>query len=253
MNDLSTKYGFCKVSIAPIRAEKRDAAEMVTQLLFGEPIEILEIENSWLKIQSLIDGYIGFVDAKQILRLSFKEVNRWLSDFQVERSAFTQINTPWGVQWISCGSFSSEMEEFKIGNIEFQRLTESKSVSNSIIEQASIFLNTPYLWGGKSIFGIDCSGFTQLLFLLNDIKLPRDAYQQEEIGQSITFSEKEIGDLAFFSNESGKVIHVGLVGKKNEIVHASGCVRKDELKSDGIYSNLNGLKTHNLHSIRRYK
>jgi cell wall-associated NlpC family hydrolase len=253
MTDLSTKYGYCKVSVAPIRAEKRDAAEMVTQLLFGEPIEILEIENSWLKIQSLIDGYIGFVDSKQILKLSFKEVNKWLNDFQIETSAFTQINTPWGVQWISCGSFSSKMEDFKIGNNPFNRITLANNESNSIIEQASIFLNTPYLWGGKSIFGIDCSGYTQLIYRLNDVKLPRDAYQQEEIGQSIIFSEKEIGDLAFFSNESGKVIHVGLIGDKNEIFHASGCVRKDELKSDGIYSLLSGLKTHNLHSIRRYK
>ena len=253
MNDLSTKYGFCKVTTAPIRAEKRDASEMISQLLFGEPIEILEIENSWLKIQSLIDGYLGFVDAKQILKLSKKEVNIWLNEFKIESTAFTQIETPWGVQWISCGSFSSEMEDFKIGNNDFQRITESKSVSNSIIEQASIFLNTPYLWGGKSIFGIDCSGFTQLIYRLNDIKLPRDAYQQEEIGQPIHFDEKKMGDLAFFSNENGKVIHVGLVAGNNQIIHASGFVRKDVLKPDGIYSSLNGLKTHNLHSIKRYK
>jgi len=253
MNDLSTKYGFCKVTIAPIRSGKRDASEMISQLLFGEPIEILEVENSWLKIQSLIDGYIGFVDAKQILKLSFKEVNKWLNDFQIECSAFTQIETSWGTQLISCGSFTSENLIFNIGNNRFKRILPAHKTTLSWNDQASIFLNTPYLWGGKSIFGIDCSGYTQLIYRLNDIKIPRDAYQQEEIGESILFDDKKMGDLAFFSNENGKVVHVGFLAKNNHIFHASGYVQKDELKLDGIYSSLNGLKTHNLHSIKRYK
>lgn len=253
MSDLKTKYGFCKVSIAPLRAEKRDASEMVSQLLFGEPIEILDTENSWLKIQSLVDGYIGFLDPKQVISLSFKEVNRWLDNYQIEQNQLSQIQTPWGNQWISCGSYTSESEVFTIGNFQFNRLNSPPTNKISIIDRTNFFLNTPYLWGGKSTFGIDCSGFTQLVFQLDNIKLPRDAYQQEEMGSEVLFEDREPGDLAFFSNAQGKVIHVGFVLDQNQLIHASGLVRKDELKSDGIYSSINGMKTHNLHSIKRYK
>jgi hypothetical protein len=248
-----SKYAFCKVSISPVRSEQRDASEMISQLLFGEPVEIIEFNLPWTKIQSLSDGYIGFVDHKQLISISEKELKKWLNELSRENIPTTIIDTPWGMQRISCGSFVSDEPSFQIGKSVFQRLEKYSPISTNIYDFSTRYLNTPYLWGGKSILGIDCSGFTQCVLGAFDIKLPRDAYQQQELGESVSYKDKKNGDLAFFSNENGKVIHVGLIGEKNEIIHASGCVRKDELKSDGIYSNLNGLKTHNLHSIRRYK
>jgi len=113
-------------------------------------------------------------------------------------------------------------------------------------------LNAPYLWGGKSFFGIDCSGFTQQVFRFLDKRLPRDAYQQAEEGMTVEFDETEVGDLAFFANASGKITHVGIILENMQIIHAHGAVRLDELTKEGIFSADKGGITHYLTVIKRY-
>lgn len=246
--------GYCKVNISPVRAENKDESEMVTQLLFGEIVQVHEIKGTWCKITVFNDNYPGWVDLKQIGLLTEKEANRWMDGVVAETKLIRQIQTPWGKQWITRGSYVSPQLNgaFHIGNDHFFFFDEPKSKTyKSQCEMALEYLNAPYLWGGKTSFGIDCSGLTQMVFRFFDINLPRDASQQAEHGREITFAEKEPNDLAFFSNESGKIIHVGIVLPENKIIHASGQVRIDTLTSTGIYNEDKKENTHSLYSLRR--
>jgi cell wall-associated NlpC family hydrolase len=120
-----------------------------------------------------------------------------------------------------------------------------------IIHHAFQYLNTPYLWGGKSILGIDCSGFTQTIFKVNNFELPRDAYQQAELGQLVEFGNQRNADIAFFKNDNNKITHVGICLNNNEIIHCSGFVRVDKLTADGIISKDENMQTHNLAFMKR--
>jgi len=245
------RYGFCLVAIAPIRRAPSDTSEIVSQLLFGEPIEVQEYGRPWVKIQSYLDGYEGYIDGKHILPLTPKELKKWSDSKIYLATPFSYLQTPWGKQLISKGSLVGDSPQFKIGDFDFELHASPLSSSNDLWENALDYLNSPYLWGGKSIFGIDCSGFTQAIFRLQGINLPRDAYEQEELGESIEFSESKSGDLAYFTNKEGKVIHVGIIGENNQIIHASGRVRIDELKENGIWNEEMELMTHSLSSIKR--
>ena len=135
---------------------------------------------------------------------------------------------------------------------ENEELPLSEEVRESIVEDALGFLNAPYLWGGRSFFGIDCSGFTQIIYKINGIKLPRDAYQQVEYGEALDFVEEaKGGDLAFFENENGDIIHVGIMLDDQKIIHAHGKVRIDELDSVGVFNKEQNKHTHKLRIIKR--
>lgn len=251
---MSQKLAYCIVSISPIRAEASDRAEMVSQLLFGEIVQIEEILSPWCKIKSYMDNYSGYIDLKHVYFLSEKEVNRWLDGIGLLTDLQCRIKTPWGEQRLVKGSHIpfEFTPEFMIGNHQFQFLDQPvQQRFSDTYEHALIYINTPYLWGGKTPFGIDCSGLTQMVFRFHEINLPRDANQQVDYGQLIDFEDIERGDLAFFANTQGRIIHVGICGDENSIVHASGWVRIDRLNSDGIIHATTGLQTHQLHSIKR--
>lgn len=222
--------------------------------MFGEVVTVEEISAPWCRITTYADNYSGYVDIKHLHFLSEKEVNRWLDGLSYEKQVIRELKTPWGKQRIFRGSFVpfGDVSSFNIGNDHFEFSETSTAVKfNSPDELALEYLNTPYLWGGKSPFGIDCSGLTQTVYRFFDINLPRDASQQVEYGSSVAYDDLESGDLAFFNNKDGKIIHVGILDDNGSIIHASGRVRKDLLTEEGIINKETGEKTHDLHSIKR--
>jgi hypothetical protein len=247
----SQTKAFCFVSTAPIRKEAADTSEMVSQLLFGEAIEVIEHGQPWIKIRTVLDGYEGYMDIKQVLPLTDKEFRRWMDAFSYQKNEFLQLSTPFGSVYTSKGSFISEELTFQIGDVTFEHQTNPSDENKTIWDDALAYLNAPYLWGGKSIWGIDCSGFVQAVFRIHGFNLPRDAYEQAEIGTDIPFEECQENDLAYFSNATGKIIHVGIVGKMNQIIHASGRIRIDELTKQGIWNEEYEKFSHTLACIKR--
>lgn len=256
------KYGVCKLSLVPGRSEPSDKSEMVTQILFGDHYKILEERAKWTRIRTGYDKYECWICKKQTF-----EVDKFLYD-QLDKSdeiaLCSELTQP--VKHVNSGSLISltlgatvpllqTNNQFKLGVDEYVFLGSifrGKSKSRSVaIEFAKLFINAPYLWGGKSPFGIDCSGFVQLVYKLIGVKLPRDAYQQAEIGNTLSFVEEALeGDLAFFDNADGDIIHVGLILKDNYILHASGSVRLDRIDHQGIYNNDTKSYSHKLRLIK---
>jgi gamma-D-glutamyl-L-lysine dipeptidyl-peptidase len=232
--------GICIVTVAPVRAEGSDKAEIVTQILFGESADILEVNKNWTKIKMHYDGYEGWMDTKQLKLVTDEDLAK--RKVTVVTEDFSSVLMNDGKTLLSMGS-----------EVEFPAVASRRShdVRESIALTAKEFLNVPYLWGGKSFFAVDCSGFTQLVYKIHDIKLPRDTSQQVEVGESLTFvEESQLGDLAFFENPEGKIIHVGIMLDNQKIIHASGKVRIDTLDSTGIFNKEMNKHTHKLRVIK---
>lgn len=232
--------GVCIVTVAPVRAENSDKAEIVTEILFGESADILEVNKNWTRIKMHYDGYEGWMDTKQIKPVTDEELaNRKVTLITED---FSSVLTKDGKTLLSMGS-----------EVDFPAVASRRShdLRESIALTAKEFLNVPYLWGGKSFFAVDCSGFTQLVFKIHNVKLPRDTYQQAEVGEPLTFvEESQPGDLAFFENAEGKIIHVGIMLENQKIIHASGKVRIDTLDSSGIFNKELNQHTHKLRVIK---
>lgn len=232
--------GICIVTVAPVRSENSDKAEIVTEILYGESADILEVNKNWTKIKMHYDGYEGWMDTKQIKPVT----EEYLANRKVTliTEDFSSVMTLDGKTLLSMGS-----------EVEFPAVASRRShdVRESIALTAKEFLNIPYLWGGKSFFAVDCSGFVQLVYKIHNVKMPRDTYQQAEIGETLSFvEESQPGDLAFFENSEGKIIHVGIMLDNQKIIHASGKVRIDTLDSSGIFNKEMNKHTHKLRVIK---
>lgn len=253
-------HGIANLSVITVRSEPSHRSEVVTQLLFGETMEILESQNEWIRIRCAYDGYEGWMQQAQQMPLSlseFQEINRIkphlcfdLVQIMVNQNSIYSIvlgsNLPWF--WGNTCRIGSNNYVFD-GNA---KLPDTTTGSQGVVENAFMYLNTPYLWGGRSPFGIDCSGFTQMVFKLSGHKLKRDAWMQAEQGDTINLlDEAHAGDLAFFDNEEGRITHVGILTAKNKIIHASGKVRLDNIDHHGIFNAETKKYTHNLRLIRR--
>ena len=250
-------FGICNLANIPLRIEPSDRSEMVSQVLFGEHFAILESNVKWSKIKLQYDGYEGWVDSKQFKLISeaqfdlLSDDNVVLNDDLIEYiTANDNVLIP-----ITLGASLSFLnyDAINTDNYNFEGLkTCGIKPKSNLIATAFMYLNAPYLWGGKTPFGIDCSGFTQMVYKLNGYHLYRDASQQCNQGTALSFiEESETGDLAFFDNEEGNIIHVGIIMDDNYIIHASGKVRIDRLDHLGIYNPETNKHTHRLRVIKK--
>ncbi len=255
-------YGICNLSVVPCRKEPSDRSEMVTQLLFGDSFEIIETLGNWCKIKIAYDGYDCWIDKKQILVITHRTYDTLNSNESFCTNELIQIITNNKTSQLFPVVLGSSLPNFDAGEciVENESYTYDgtfvnigvPSTKDQFIETAMMYLNAPYLWGGKSPFGIDCSGFTQMIYKLNGTKLLRDAHQQAEQGETLSFVEEaEPGDLAFFDNDEGRIVHVGIVMNHHKIIHASGKVRIDGFDHQGIFNNDKKDYTHRLRLLKR--
>lgn len=258
---METSFGICRVAVAPLRSEPSDKAEISSQLLFGDYVEVIEKQEAWWRIRNAIDQYEGWVDFRQLTIISSEDFNknqncRYLVPAQLNNVITDAEGSPYYL------SPSSNLPGYADGfcylgtdkyQVLFEPLDTFNIPENKLIETAMFFRNIPYLWGGKNLFGFDCSGFVQTVFKLNGTQLNRDAYQQAEQGTIVDFLPEVLpGDVAFFDNAAGRITHVGIMISPTQIIHASGKVRVDAIDNQGIYNAELAKYTHKLRIIKRF-
>ena len=252
-------YGICNLSIVPLRIEPDDKSELVTQVLFGEHFEILENKQQWCKIRLYFDNYEGWIDKKQFSPVdedTIAQLNDKTPTYAGEMIDFvTDKEQNFAAITIGAELPFYTKQHLTINSTEYHyegTVLSGKQDKATLVDIATRFLNAPYLWGGKTPFGIDCSGFTQLVYKLCGYQLLRDASQQATQGEVLSFIEEcEPGDLAFFDNEEGIITHVGIILKDNYIIHAHGKVRIDRIDHSGIFNSEQQRHTHKLRVIKK--
>ncbi|WP_161499308.1 C40 family peptidase [Flavipsychrobacter stenotrophus] len=246
----------------PVRSEPNHRAEQTSQLLYGEKAEILEINNrEWARIRCAWDGYEGWCkhsQLKAVTRREYKKTTKYFATNHLSKILFESDEMP-----LPVGSELVDLKGgiMKVGATEGQFKGKKGNFSDLILtaeqikENALLYMHAPYLWGGRSITGIDCSGLSQMAFKLCNYALPRDASQQAHKGVLIEFLQNaQCGDLAFFDDKEGKIIHVGILLDNQNIIHAtdsSGRVVIDRIDLGGIVSVSLRKRTHNLRFVKR--
>jgi len=246
------KYGICNLSIVPLRLEAADTSELVSQVLYGEIFKVIETRKKWSRIRLFFDGYEGWIDNKQFLLIpeeKFEEYSATPIAISIDLVDFIALENS---QLLSiCMGSNVGLAKSLSHTFEGNFISEKRS-KERLLDTALLYLNVPYLWGGKTPFGIDCSGFTQMVYKINGYQLLRDASLQATQGEALSFiEESEPGDLAFFDNTEGIITHVGIIMKDNYIVHAHGHVRIDRLDHSGIFNQELNKHTHKLRVIKR--
>jgi len=257
-------YGYCNTSMAAMRAEPSERSEMVSQLFFCEVFTVLEDTVKWLFIRSENDGYTGWIDRKQYVLMTDKEYALWrgrsmafpkdlmmtLENQQTDEAIRILHGTPLPINLQGVIEINNQAWNPK-GEI-FYRPTSPPDKKN-VVAMAKSYEHAPYLWGGKSCFGCDCSGFVQTIYNMNGISIKRDASQQAREGETVNLIDEALpGDLIFFDNHEGDIIHVGILMEDHQIIHASGCVRIDKIDHFGIFNRQQQTYTHKLRIIKRY-
>jgi len=235
----------CLQSWAPLRSIAHSKGEMVSSLLFGETCTVLSSDGEWLHVRVDHDGYLGWIPDLYLSELRGLVVDGWQTVREV--GAFF-LGEDGDVIALSPGARIPGERVSIEGRVYYYR--SGKFLVAGAAAAAKAFLNTPYLWGGRSIWGIDCSGLVQAVGKVMDVAMPRDAYQQATVGKSCLWEQRRPGMLAYFSNADGKVVHVGILLDDDLIIHAYGKVRIDKLTAQGIVNATNGALTHKLCDLR---
>lgn len=257
-------FGIADLSIVPMRSEKSERSEMVSQVLFGELYEVIEAEEKWVYIRLLHDGYEGWIDRKMYMPVTDEYAARYSAEEPMLTTEVFNIvvkEGDYGNKLVVAGSvfpfLDAGSRKMQIGEDTYTLVSKLKDVGidslrDLIIGYALMYYNTPYLWGGRTPYGIDCSGLVQMVYRMAGMNLPRDASLQVAEGQDFSFVEEALpGDLAFFGDETGAITHVGIIWEQNRIIHASGRVRVDKLDHQGIFNEDLKRYTHNLKVIKR--
>jgi len=248
----------CCVAVSAVRAEPSHKSEMVTQQLFGDGVEVIGENKEWRNVRGCFDGYEGwchfshFTPVIDHIEQSVSPLiaGDWINVINLNG---TEMRIPFGcdISIFFNPQYFITSQTFNFSGILWKDDVQGV-FAERIVRTGMRFLNSAYLWGGKSVFGIDCSGFTQSVYKMLGIHLLRDASQQAGQGNDVLFEDSETGDLAFFTNEEGKITHVGILLDKHEIIHASGKVRIDLLDKEGITHKVTNQRTHRLTLIKRY-
>lgn len=252
------KRGIVTISVANIRSKPQESAELASQALLGMEVLILDKERGWLLVQTP-DHYIGWTDELGIVRMTEEEFRTYQQKEKYVYSegygfAYSEPTTKslpvsdvtWGNVFEGAGIQKKGFRQIRYPDgrlawVQSQFLTNhsgwkpaEKADAVALEKQAKQMMGIPYLWGGTSWKGVDCSGFTRMIYLSQGILLPRDASQQVVEGQLIATSTKELsklekGDLLFFGRVTPegqeKVTHVGMWLGDNQFIHSSGFVR----------------------------
>jgi cell wall-associated NlpC family hydrolase len=225
---------------------------MVSQLLYGDCFKIISIKENWIEIFTIQDKYAGWIFKNEFQKISQKEaekISAKSSQYSNQLVDFVETENSLLISIV----LGSNIAGAKFLNHKFDSdfIDGAKGKSN-IIKTAYLYLNAPYLWGGKTPMGIDCSGLIQMIYRINGYNIPRDASQQVNLGDTLSFiDESEPGDLAFFDNQEGDITHVGLLLENHYILHAHGKVRIDRIDQTGIYNSETQQHSHKLRIIKK--
>lgn len=256
------EYGICLISLVPMRAYAEESSEQVNQLLFGDLVQVLEKKDKWLLVQLLSDHYQGWVSAGSVRLMGEEELQRiqqctlWVSHDLVQVLENKTRNTSFlltaGSSMYGCYENSFELMG-DTWHYKGEMVQVDGFMPDTLVNHALLFLNSPYMWGGRSALGLDCSGFTQLVFKMAGKRIHRDASQQATQGEMIDLiHEARPGDLLFFDNEEGEVIHTGILIDDDQVVHAHHWVRVDKVDHYGIFNTQTGKYSHKLRLIKRF-
>lgn len=256
-------YGIAGLSLIPVRREPSERSEMVTQILYGETYEVTGFLPGWLQVRLDFDGYEGWIDQKMSTPLAqrrYERIRKSTPAVTTDIFSLIPIDQDQNLMLVAGSSlplWRPYKKQFSLDGppVRFEGHVQCGApadVRTFMVTQALKYFNAPYLWGGRSPFGIDCSGFTQIIYKMAGLPIPRDASLQVKMGTSLSFVEETSpGDLAFFDDEEGNIVHVGLLWKRNKIIHASGKVRIDNVDQYGIFNVDTRRYTHKMRVMKK--
>ena len=253
------EFGICLLNSIALRKDPSDQSMLVSQMLYGESCKVLYKEGNWAKVHLDDDhqeGWVRIIQLEFIDRITYEGLLEAPKTFCNEMVTYLSDKEE-QLHLISLGAilpnYDSQTINIKGKNFEYDgEVTSGIQQKPEIVNTAYKFLNAPFLYGGKTPFGIDAGGFTQMVYKICGHSLLRHADQQASQGEVLSFiEESEPGDLAFFDNEEGEIVHCGILLANNHIIHCDEKVRVDRIDQSGIYNVDSKRHTHRLRVMKQ--